>query len=63
MKTIQITCIMEKQLENRQACSDFFYEFVKEVNKLAEQHGLIQRLYYDVVGDGEQQHGLIVKND
>ena len=40
---------MEKQLENRQDCSDFYYDFIKEVAKLAEQHGLMQYLYYDVV--------------
>ena len=46
---------MEKQIENRQQhptlgirkdCSDFFYDFAKEVAKLAEEHGLSHCMYW-----------------
>jgi len=56
MKTIEITCIMEKQIENRQQhpklgirkdCSDFFKDFAKEVAKLAEEHGLSHCMYWN----------------
>mgnify|MGYP001030170916 CR=1 FL=1 len=50
MGTILINCILEKQIEDKgfgQEYSEFFYDLAKEVAKLAEQHGLNHRMYYN----------------
>tara|TARA_Y100000816_G_C26045216_1_gene547693 strand:+ start:601 stop:795 length:195 start_codon:yes stop_codon:yes gene_type:complete len=51
MKTLQITCIMEKELEDPRVAhtNAWVYEFAEAIAKLAEEHGLRHRIYHDVL--------------
>ena len=53
MKTLQITCIMKKELEDPRVAhtNAWVYEFAEAIAKLAEEHGLRHRIYHDVLFD------------
>ena len=54
MRTLQITCIMEMELEDDYSLAfledtnAWVYEFYKAIAKVAKEHGLSHRLYHDL---------------